>query len=69
MATESFDSVHGFAVAHDATYRFHSKSFRMSVEQSASVHYAGMALFKIGIILVNLVMYIALRIIGWACGH
>jgi hypothetical protein len=36
----------------------------MSVEQSASVHYAGMALFKIGIILFDLVTYTALRIIG-----
>jgi hypothetical protein len=34
------------------------------VEQFDGLHYAGMALFKIGLILVNRVPYIALRIVA-----
>jgi hypothetical protein len=36
----------------------------LSVEQFDALHYAGMALFKIGILLFNLVPYIALQIVG-----
>ena len=53
-----------FTLAHDWTYRFHSKWFKLSLEQFDSMHYAGMALFKIGIFLFNLVPYFSLRIIG-----
>ena len=51
-------------LAHDWTYRFHSKWFKLSVDQFDTIHYAGMALFKVGIILFNLVPYLALRIVG-----
>jgi hypothetical protein len=34
------------------------------VEQFDAIHYAGMTVFKLGIILFNLVPYIALRIVG-----
>lgn len=44
--------------------RLHGRYFRMSTEPFDRIHYAGMALFKIGIILVNLVPYIALRIVA-----
>jgi hypothetical protein len=53
-----------FALAHDSMQRFQNKWFPMSVEAFDMVHYAGMALFKIGIILFNLVPYIALRIVA-----
>ncbi len=53
-----------FWLAHDWMYRFHGKIFKMSVEAFDSIHYAGMALFKIGIILLNLVPYLALVIVG-----
>ena len=36
----------------------------MSAEQFDAIHYAGMAMYKIGILLVNLVPYVALRIVG-----
>ncbi len=52
-----------FSLAHDWTYRFHGKWFKMTVEQFDAIHYAGMAIFKIGIILLNLVPYLALRIV------
>jgi hypothetical protein len=51
-----------FMLAHAWLYQFHSRWFRLSVEQFDMLHYAGMSIFKIGIILLNLVPYIALRI-------
>jgi hypothetical protein len=51
-------------LAHDWTYRLHSKWFKLSVEKFDAIHYAGMALFKIGIVFLNLVPYLALRIVG-----
>lgn len=53
-----------FILAHDWIQRFHGRWFRMSVEQFDAVHYAGMAIYKIGILLLNLVPYLALLIIG-----
>ncbi len=52
-----------FRVAHDRLQRLHGRWFRLSPEQFDAVHYAGMALYKIGILLVNLVPYVALLII------
>jgi len=52
------------ALAHDWTYRYHNKWFKLSVEAFDSMHYAGMGLFKIGIVLFNLAPYLALRIVG-----
>ena len=51
-------------LAHDWTYRLHSKWFKLSVEEFDTIQYAGMALFKIGILLLNIVPYLALRIVG-----
>ena len=52
-----------FTLAHDWIYRFHGKWFKISVETFDAIHYAGMAFFKIGIFVFNLVPYFALRII------
>ena len=46
--------------------RWHDRWVHLSVEQFDALHYAGMALYKIGILLFNLVPYIALRIVGRA---
>ena len=51
-------------LAHDWTYRLHSKWFKISVEQFDTIHYAGMAIFKLAVFMLNLVPYFALRIIG-----
>jgi hypothetical protein len=51
-------------LAHDWTYRFHGKWFSLSKEQFDSMHYGGMAIFKMGVLLFNLVPYLALRIVG-----
>jgi hypothetical protein len=53
-----------FALAHDWVYRFHGKWFKLPVETFDAIHYAGMAAFKMGILLLNLVPYFALRIAG-----
>ena len=53
-----------FLLAHDGMYGLHSQWFHLSREQFDALHYAGMAIFKIGILLFNLVPYIALRIVG-----
>ena len=51
-----------FMLGHDWMYRLHSRWFHLSVEQFEMLHYAGMSIYKIGIILLNLVPYIALHI-------
>jgi hypothetical protein len=53
-----------FILAHDWLHHFHGRWFQLSREQFDTVHYAGMALFKIGIILLNLVPYVALHIVA-----
>jgi uncharacterized protein DUF6868 len=52
-----------FMIAHDWMYQFHGRWFRVSVEQFDAIHYAVMAVYKIGIILFNLVPYIALYVV------
>ena len=53
----------GFVFAHESIQELHGKWFRLSHEQFDAIHYAGMALFKIGIWLFNLVPLLALYII------
>lgn len=53
-----------FAFAREWMYRLHGHWFTLSVEQFAMVHYAGMASYKVGILLLNLVPYVALHLVG-----
>ena len=53
-----------FTLAHDWLHRFHGRWFRLSVERFDHAHYTGMALYKIGIFLFNLVPYCALLLAG-----
>jgi hypothetical protein len=53
-----------FVGAHDWMYRLHGRWFHLSGEHFDALHYAGMSLYKIGILLLNLVPYIALRLVG-----
>jgi hypothetical protein len=48
-----------FILAHDWMYRLHSRWFKLSVETFDALHYAGMAVYKIGIFLLNLAPLIA----------
>jgi hypothetical protein len=48
--------------AHDWVYQLHSKWFTLSVERFDTIHYAGMAFYKINIYLFNLIPFLALHI-------
>ena len=52
-----------FTTAHDWIYRVHRKWFDISSARFDAIHYAGMALYKIGIFLFNLVPFAALHIV------
>ncbi len=54
----------GFLVARDWIRRLHGKIFKFSEESFDAIHYAGMAIFKLLIVVFNLVPYIALLIVG-----
>jgi hypothetical protein len=49
-----------FVYAHEWMYRLHTLWFNLSVETFDALHYAGVSLHKIGIILFNLVPLVAL---------
>jgi hypothetical protein len=53
-----------FAFAHNWMLRLHGRWFRLPVEQFDAIHYAAMAFYKLGIILFNLVPYVALLIVA-----
>jgi hypothetical protein len=51
-----------FMFAHDSLHALHGRWFRLSREQFDALHYGGMSIYKIGILLFNLVPLIALSI-------
>jgi len=53
-----------FVFAHDWIHPLHRRWFRLSSEQFDALHYVGMGIFKIGIILLNLVPFIALSVLS-----
>ena len=53
-----------FAIAHDWMRRFHGRWFRLSDEQFDFLHYLGMSIYKLGILLFNLVPLVVLSIVG-----
>jgi hypothetical protein len=53
-----------FVFAHDWIERIHGRWFRLSHDQFDVLHYAGMSIYKIGIILFNLVPFVVLSILG-----
>lgn len=52
-----------FVFAHDWLYRMHSWWFKIPVETFDSIHYCGIAIYKIGILLFNLVPLLALHFV------
>jgi hypothetical protein len=48
-----------FVYAHDWLYRLHTRWFKLSVETFDALHYAGLSIYKIGVILLNLVPLVA----------
>jgi hypothetical protein len=53
-----------FTLARDWMRRFHGRWFRLSDEQFDALHYVGMSIYKIGILLFNLVPFVVLWIVG-----
>lgn len=53
-----------FMLAHDFMYRFHGKWFKLSVERFDEINYSLIGIFKLGLILFNIVPYFALRIVA-----
>jgi hypothetical protein len=49
---------------HQWLYRLWGKWFRLTAEQYDLINFSGIALYKVGILLFNLVPYVALRIVG-----
>jgi hypothetical protein len=52
-----------FYAAHDWIYAYHGRFFKLAPEQFDGLHYLGMSVYKIGILLFNLVPYLAMRIV------
>ena len=57
-----------FSLARDWMFRLHSRWFHLSANQFEALHYGGMAVYKIGILLLNLVPYVALHIVARHAG-
>ncbi len=53
-----------FVFAHDRMYRLHGRWFKLPVETFDALHYAGLAAYKIGTILLNLVPLIAMYLVS-----
>lgn len=53
-----------FVFAHDWILHIHGRWFRLSRDKFDVLHYAGMSVFKIGIVLFNLVPLVALCTLG-----
>lgn len=52
-----------FTLLHDTVYRLHARWFRLSVETFDAIHYAAMALYKLGIFLLHVAPLIALHVL------
>ena len=50
--------------ASDWVYGFHSRFVKIERGRFDAIHYGGIAAFKVAILMLNLVPYLALRIVG-----
>jgi hypothetical protein len=53
-----------FVLGHAWLYRLHTRWFKLSVERFDALHYAGMAIYKIGVLLFNVVPLLVLFIVS-----
>ncbi len=53
-----------FCFAHEWMFRLHSRWFLLSRERFDTAHYMGMAVYKVGVLLVNLTPYLALVLVS-----
>jgi hypothetical protein len=52
-----------FSLGHDWLYRLHSRWFNLSAETFDALHYAAMAVYKIGILMLNIAPLVALWLV------
>ena len=53
-----------FCLAHEWMFKLHARWFRLTATQFDAIHYGGMSVYKIGILLLNLVPLIALHFVA-----
>ncbi len=53
-----------FILARDWIQRLHGRWFQLSPDRFNTIHYASMSVYKIGLLLFNLVPYVALCIVA-----
>ena len=53
-----------FTLAHDRIYALHHRWFSISRETFDALHYGGMAVYKIGVLLLNLAPLVALWLVS-----
>ena len=53
-----------FSLGHDWMFSLHGRWFRLTTTQFDALHYGGMAVYKVGILLLNLVPFVALSIVA-----
>jgi hypothetical protein len=53
-----------FVFAHDWMYRMHGRWFKLPVETFDAIHYAGLSVYKIGIVLLNVAPLVALYLVS-----
>ena len=51
-------------IAHDWVYHVHTRWFYLTMERFDAIHYAGIAFYKLSIIIFNVAPYLALKIIS-----
>jgi len=51
-----------FVFSHDWLYRMHTRWFKLSVETFDALNYVGVSIYKIGVVLLNLVPLIVLYV-------
>ncbi len=52
-----------FRLGREWMHRLHGRWFRLSAERFDAIHYGALAAYKVGILLFNLVPYLALRLV------
>jgi hypothetical protein len=52
-----------FSLGHNWMYRLHSRWFKLSAETFDALHYTGMAVYKIAIIVLNIAPLVALWLV------
>jgi hypothetical protein len=53
-----------FLLPHDWLYRLSGRVFRLPPEQIDAINLTGIIIYKLGVLLFNLVPYLALRLLG-----